>query len=349
MTGEIAAPFRIITTADGEASSPKQWVVRGLFGAGEVSGLVAPPTVGKSALALDLAASIAAGSEWFGRGVAAGAALYFAPERGAVTVRRLRAFETYHELRHLPVGVVRDRLDLMGPRDADRMLAAVKTFEDRSGLPVRLITVDTARAAMPGGDENSPRDMGALAQNLGRVRDGAPGAHVQLIHHTPKGRPAEASGHTSLAAMLDAVVVVSVDKRGRSWVIAEANDLPATPARAFFELRSVTIGTDGSGSPMTAPVVVPEDAAEETAVAAGGRLPKDTELAYEALKGLANGTGATGVEEWRQAAYAAFNGRKPRDGDAQRQAFATARRRLTDQGLIAIDGDAVSVRMREEA
>src|SRR5438874_2649632 len=114
-------PFRIITTADREASAPKEWIVDQLLGAGEVSALIAPPTVGKSALALDLAATIAVGGQWFGRDIKAGATLYFAPERGRVTLRRLRAYETYHEVRNLAVGVVRERLDLLrNQQDAER-------------------------------------------------------------------------------------------------------------------------------------------------------------------------------------------------------------------------------------
>jgi putative DNA primase/helicase len=350
MTREALAPFRILTTADQEASAPKAWVVRGLLGAGEVSGLVAPPTVGKSALSLDLAATVAAGADWFGRKTTSGAALYFAPERGLVTLRRLRAFEVFHEVGRLNVGVVRDRLDLMGPRDAGRILDAVRAFEDRTGAAVRFLTVDTARAAMPGGDENSPRDMGALAQNIGRVRDGLPAAHIQLIHHTPKGRPAEASGHTALTAMMDAVLVVAVAKgEQRSWMIAEANDLPELPPRCLFELRPVVIGRDALGADLTAPVVVPLEIGGPVNRASGDRLPKDAELALDALTSLINGADTISIEEWRPAAYRAFNDRKPRDGDAQRQAFITAKKRLADEGYIAVNDDTVSVRKRENA
>lgn len=351
MTAEPAAPFRILTTSDQEASAPKTWVVHGLLGAGEVSGLVAPPTIGKSALSLDLAATVAAGADWFGRKTTPGAALYFAPERGLVTLRRLRAFELFHEVDRLNVGVVRDRLDLMGnSQDAERVLDAMKAFEDRVGAQVRFITVDTVRQAMPGGDQNSSRDMGMLVQNVGRVRDGAPAAHIQLLHHSPKGRPQELTGSTQLAAMLDAVLVVAVAKsEQRSWMIAEANDLPELPPRCLFELRPVVVGRDALGAELTAPVVVPSEAAGPVSRATGDRLPKDAELALDALRSLINGADTLQIEEWRPAAYRAFNDRKPRDGDAQRQAFITAKKRLADEGYINVNGDTVSVRKRENA
>lgn len=333
-----AAPFRIWTTADREAAAPKEWVVEGLLGAGEVSGLVAPPTAGKSALALDLAATIAAGRDWFERKVSPGAALYFAPERGVVTLRRLKAFEIFHKVRGLPVGVVRDRIDLLhGNDDAERVLAAVKTYEESTSVPVRLITIDTARAAMPGGDENSPRDMGLLSQRAGRIRDGAPKAHVQLIHHTPKGRPAEASGHTALAAMLDVVIVVTVKGERRSWRISEANDLPALPPALSFTLQSVAVGADGT----TAPVVVSGAVSQAATAAQQTRLPPDATTALDVLKGLTRGNGARiTVDRWRDATFEALGDRKPA---TKRQAWNVSLKRLVDAEKVTVDGESVSV------
>jgi RecA-family ATPase len=243
MTGSPAVPLRIRTIADREASAPKAWAVEGIFAAGEVSTVVAPPGMAKSALATDAACSIAAGQRWFGRKVSPRAAVYVAAERGAVTLRRLKAFATYHEVNPLDVAVISERIDLLrNGQDAERILEAVRSYEERTGRPVRLIVIDTARAVMPGGDENSGKDMGNLARHLGIIRDGAPGAHVQILHHTPKGRPTEATGHTALIGMVDLVMVVSAKGDRRSWAIVEANDLPNLPPRAFFDLHSVTIG-----------------------------------------------------------------------------------------------------------
>jgi AAA domain len=337
-----ARPLRLLSIADREATTPKPWVVAGLFAAGEVSGLVAPPAAGKSAIAVDIAGSVAIGELWFSRKVATGAAVYVAAERYAVTLRRLRAFAQCNEVRDLDVRVIPDRLDLLsGPRDAERLLAAVRQFEDTAGRPVRLITIDTVRAVMPGGDENSPRDMGNLARHIGVIRDGAPDAHVQLLHHTPKGRPAEASGHTALTAMLDAVMVVAPGKgERRSWSITEANDLPAMPPRAFFELYPVVIGKGADGEPITAPVVRPIEQAGQSSAGKPTALPADARTALSVLEGLVRGTGPIDLQKWREAALIAFG---DRSAGAKRQAFSTARKLLIESGTIRQDGETVSV------
>jgi hypothetical protein len=331
----VSPPFRIWTTADPVAMAVKDWVVDGLLCAGEVSGLVAPPMAGKSALALDLAASIAAGNEWFGRKTAPGAALYFAPERSSVTLRRLRAYEIFHEVELPSAGVVGARLDLLNnTHDADRILETIKAHEGSASVPVRLIVVDTARSAMPAGDENSGRDMGRLAQNLGRIRDGAPAAHIQLIHHTPKGRPAEASGHTALAAMLDTIIVVTARGERRSWRVTEANDLPELPPPMFFQMQPVNLGAD------VAPVVIP--ALRAPAVAARpAELPADANTALDVLKRLTVNGAAIEYGPWRDAVFEAFGDRTQ---GAKKQALSAARKVLRQEGIIFEDGNTVSVR-----
>jgi AAA domain len=339
----VAAPFRILTTTDHEASAPKEWIVDKILGAGEVSALVAPPTAGKSALALDLAAHISIRHRWFDRETAHGSALYFAPERGNVTLRRLRAFESFHQVRGINVGVVRDGLDLLKDQgDANRILDAVKAYEDRTGTPVKFVAIDTARAAMPGGDENSPRDMGRLVHNLRHIRDGIPGAHIQLLHHTPKGRPGEASGHTALTAMVDAVIVVGVAKGSRSWRIREANDLPTFPPPGFFELKTVNFASEEA--PATAPVVVPILSASVL-----GRcpavLPRDAGTALQVLRSLTPNGSPIDVERWREATHKEFG---ERAAGAKRQAFSSARRLLVQTGRIDENGKSVSVRIASE-
>ena len=54
--------------------------------------LVGATASGKSALAGDLAAHIAAGKPWLGRAVTQGAVLYVAAERAALVKRRFAAF-----------------------------------------------------------------------------------------------------------------------------------------------------------------------------------------------------------------------------------------------------------------
>src|SRR5262249_52868074 len=74
----------------------KDWVIAGLIGAGELSCIAAAPGGGKSALATDMAAHVAAGRPWFGHHVKGGAVLYVAAERAALVGRRLAAIRNHH-------------------------------------------------------------------------------------------------------------------------------------------------------------------------------------------------------------------------------------------------------------
>ena len=68
---------------DIELEPRKLWLVHDYLGAGELSCIFGPPGSGKSVLAGDLAAHVAAGRFWFGRRVQQGGVLYVAIERAA--------------------------------------------------------------------------------------------------------------------------------------------------------------------------------------------------------------------------------------------------------------------------
>src|SRR5262245_47767369 len=67
--------------AELNAESRKEWLVRGMLGAGDGSAIYGVPGCGKSVLVEDLGLHIAAGREWHGRTVKQGAVLYIALER----------------------------------------------------------------------------------------------------------------------------------------------------------------------------------------------------------------------------------------------------------------------------
>jgi len=92
--------------AELSAENRKEWLVRGMLGAGEASAVYGVPGCGKSVLIEDLALHVAAGREWHGRQVKQGAVLYAALERRALVERRAIAFKERYQDASLPFAVI---------------------------------------------------------------------------------------------------------------------------------------------------------------------------------------------------------------------------------------------------
>src|SRR6185369_9187567 len=94
-----------------------------------------------------------------------------------------------------------------------------------TGAVIRLVIVDTLSRALAGGDENSPRDMGALVQNLVCIQEET-GAHVHIVHHIPADGTQRLRGHGVVLAAMD--TTISIEKVGaiRTATVVKVNDGP---------------------------------------------------------------------------------------------------------------------------
>jgi RecA-family ATPase len=183
----ISRTLGITVTAFGdiEQTPTKKHLVRHFLGAGELSCAFGPPGCGKSVGITDLAAHIAWGQDWFGRRVTQGGVIFLAAERAALVKRRLAAFRLYYGLTDLPLKVFSGSIDLRTNRtQAEGIVNYVKRWKDEEDIDTQLIVGDTISKLLFGGDENSPKDMGAYINNVSHIQDGT-GAHVLLVHHVP--------------------------------------------------------------------------------------------------------------------------------------------------------------------
>jgi hypothetical protein len=288
-----------VTFADIEEHPRKDWLVRDFFGAGEMSALYGMPGTGKSALAGDLGAHVAAGRPWFGRQVSKGAVLFIAAERGALVERRMAAWRIHHGIDDIPLGIVAKSIDLRSDRkDADSVIACCDRLQKSFGHDPHLIIIDTVSRVLAGGDENAPRDMGHLIANLAHVQEGT-GAHVLVIHHVPQGQ-LRLRGHGSLLGSMDTTVSLEKSSSGSvTATIDKNNDGPEGQAIAF-RLAGVELYRDPeTGETTTAPVVIPSEIVPQQAGRKKKSLSPKYERARRALAGLASGTLATTPpDEW---------------------------------------------------
>lgn len=233
-------------------------LVKGILDHGALSILYGQSNVGKSFVAIDLAYHITLGTPWFGKKTDKGAALYVAAEGGGAIRKRLMAFERHHKLSvEAPLALVPSSINLLDPAaDTGRLIEAIKRAGVECGLGVRFVVIDTLARAIAGGNENEGQDMGALLSNLDLIRQ-VTGAHVMAIHHSGKDITRGARGHSSLRAALDTEMEI-VDGKIR---ITKQRDLDAV-GPIDFELKTLELGRDLDGDPITSCVVVEKQKAE---------------------------------------------------------------------------------------
>ena len=335
---------RFLLFSELEAQSSKEWLVHNLLGHAEASAIYGKPGDGKSVLAEDLGLHVAAGWCWHGRPVRRGGVLYIALERRKLVERRAIAFREKHGVRDLPFAIMGGVYDFRDKRTANHMIEIARQVEALTGERLVLIEIDTLSRALCGGDENSPKDMGAIVKTTGLLQQGTE-AHVMWIHHIPIDGGERMRGHGALLGALDTTISVVKADASRTATVVKAND-SEEGERIAFTLEGVRTGGDGDET--TAPVVVPLDHLPPRA-ASSGRLPKAAQIVLRALTEALDEQGQPGpasnhipsgvkvvdISTWRQQAYR--RGISTSDEErAKQQAFKRASEHLIANGRVAV-------------
>jgi hypothetical protein len=182
-------------------------LIEGLLDVGAMSAIIGATGAYKTGVAIDLAAHIALGRPWRGRPVKLCGALYLAVEGGRGIAERLDAWRTYHDINANDGAfyVIPEPIDLAhGAADVQLLLRRINEMSQAPGF----IAVDTTSRALAGGDENSPKDMGAFVRNCDLIRDRT-GGHICTVHHLGKDESRGARGHSLLKAALDTELTVT--------------------------------------------------------------------------------------------------------------------------------------------
>ncbi|HUQ36937.1 MAG TPA: AAA family ATPase [Aestuariivirga sp.] len=200
--------------ADAALAEPSNFLVEGLLDCGCFSAMFGAPGAGKSFVALELAYCIATGEPVAGREVRQGLVVYMALEGAGGVKRRAAALRKFKKSNPNPPLIFCDnQFNLYASRaDAKGLCESLKEPTETSGLPLRLIIIDTLALAIAGGDENTAKDMGALIANAKEIAR-VTGAHVMVIHHSGKDVSKEERGSSSLRAAADTMIQLVVCKK----------------------------------------------------------------------------------------------------------------------------------------
>src|SRR5207248_10105841 len=175
---------RFVLYSDLKTSASKAWLVHQMLGQGEASTFYGAPGCGKGVIIEDMCLHIAAGREWHGRPVLRGAVVYVALERKKLVERRAIAFRKKHGLEDLPFAIVGGVYNFREPATAARIADICRLVDEQTTECVVLIVIDTLSRALAGGDENSPKDMGAIVNATAHLQEKT-GAHVLWVHQMP--------------------------------------------------------------------------------------------------------------------------------------------------------------------
>jgi len=320
---------KFVLYAELSADCNKEWLVDGLLGHGEMSVVYGHPSSGKSAFVEDTALRIAAGVEVHGRPVRRGAVLYVALERKKVIERRAIAFRIKHGYAELPFAILGGVIDLRETANAEAIVAIAKEVEKETTEPVVLVVIDTLSRALAGGDENSPKDMGAIVKACGVIGDGTK-AHVQLVHHMPV-EAERMRGHGALLGAADTTILVDKGEI-RTATVVKAND-SEEGVQISFKLESVIVGADGKTD---APVVVPAEAPAQDYAPAGDRLTPNQRTMFTILHDA--GPAGLTTDDWNAKARDAGIGVK------RRADLVDIRSTLKSKGMVSMYGDRWTVR-----
>lgn len=277
--------YKLLGAADLRALPPLAWRVRGVLPAEGLAALYGPSASGKSFLALDMAAAVAEGADWFGHRTAPAPVVYVALEGEGGFRLRCAAWE-HANARALPDGLrlVLQPFKLPQPQDVQELAAVVPAGA--------VVIVDTLNRAAPLADENSSRDMGEIlegAKNLQTLTGGL----VVLVHHTGKDATRGLRGHSSLFAAMDAAVEVARDGDRREWRVAKSKD--DSDGKAYpFRLCVQELDTDEHGEAVTSCTVQPDTAAQDVQRV---KLPQggNQRIAYDALRLVFKDKGRAGM------------------------------------------------------
>ena len=330
--------FELVRLSEIELRSP-QYLVEGILEAEALGMIFGPSGAGKSFVAIDMAASIAAGAAWHKRATRQGAIVYIAGEGQSGIAKRFKAWAARRSvsLARAPVFISRVPPRLTEADSVKAVRQAVARIAEETG-EIALVVVDTVNRCFGAGDENSTADMTRFVDAMAAIRDEF-SATVLAVHHAGKDATQGARGSSVLRAAMDFEANVSIDRAGRvRFGITKMKEAPLPPEPLWFRLAEVALGEAGASA------VLEPDEAEGPAEPGDlpkpqDRLSKGAQLALACYEKAARtgpeGDGRVTLEAWRSAFYEA----SPAEPDTKRRQFSRAREELIERGRLIVEND----------
>ncbi len=227
--------FQVLWDDEIEDLPAPAWLVNGYLLEKSISVLYGPPGIGKSFLTLDVALSVARGSDWHGHQMMQGIVVYGASEGAAGFGQRVKAWKQHYGLTgRRGAGFVFQPCNFLDSQDVNAFLGMLKALPESP----RLVIIDTLAWAMAGGDEYAVKDVMLVLQAARRIRDEI-GPAVLIVHHTGKNGEAE-RGSSALRAGADTMLKLSADGKLLKLTVDKQKDA-ATPRPKMLQLQRINV------------------------------------------------------------------------------------------------------------
>ncbi len=321
-----------------EQPEPLRWLITGHLLPDSVNLLFGDPAAGKSLIAIDWAACIATGREWYGNSTARGPVIYIAGEGHFGIRRRLKAWALHHqaeaELRESPLLVSRAGAPFTDPQAVRLVVEAVDALIEAQGKPA-LLVIDTLHRNMQG-DENSAQDIGDFIRGIDSIRLRY-GCAVLVVHHSGHGDKGRSRGSSSIKGAVDTEIALEVNGEARTLTCTKMKDGPKFQPQGFDLVEITLPWRDAEGNPETSVVLAHTGNAPKSGTKKP--TPPGMVMALESFFEAGHGE-PVHVEAWREPFYRQHTGDT---ADAKKKAFLRVRRELTDMGAMTARDDIYAI------
>ncbi|MBD2819643.1 AAA family ATPase [Xenorhabdus sp. 42] len=242
------------------------YVVKGIIPAHSLCSIYGASGSYKSFLAGAWGCHIATGKAWAGKAVAQGSLLYVVGESGIGVPRRIKAWEIVNGQTVENMYLINTPVFPASPAEVHELVIAARQVESETGMPVRLIILDTLARCFGGADENDSKDMGAFVRGCDELK-AKTGASILVVHHSGKDASKGARGSSAFRTALDVEYKINREgKKGGALVVSCTKMKDAEePDTKAYDLRVVELFTDKEGEDITSLTLIdrPRDPVEE--------------------------------------------------------------------------------------
>ncbi|MFY0634063.1 MAG: AAA family ATPase [Vannielia sp.] len=335
----VGAGLYALFPEDCKRLGPREYIVKGLIGPGQIGCIFGEPGSGKSVISPYLGYCIAQGGSFFGRKTVAGLVYYVACEDDTGLAYRSLGLQAVR-------GDTSNFILIQGGSDffsageikgrgSPQLEALLKAVRERKP---RLVVFDTLAAGMPGLEENDAAGMNRVIQIARALAMN--GTTVVFVHHGTKADGSTPRGHSLFNGALDfSIMVKRADKNGVVRCVLRKNRNGSPDMDIAFRIEPRVVGADVDGDEITAPVCKPLEGRDGAPSLA---LTPSAWAALGCLESLVSPDHPyTPLKAWRESCLACNAVSAAEKSDSRGKAFKRALTLLTDEGKIAVAGDEV--------